>query len=90
VSAVPVYTDMKSRNLKSFVLVIIPAVFICFCVYSLTGVFGYLTFHTQEGVCIASDILVNYCPKDIIVDVARIFLVAVIITSYPILTFCGR
>ena len=91
VSSIPVYTDMKRRTFKSFLAVIIPSVLICFCVYTLTGVFGLLRFpHTDGGACIASDILRNYCPGDIVVDVARGLLAVVIVTSYPILTFCGR
>ena len=80
---------MRSRNFRSFLCVIIPSVAICFSVYTLTGVFGYLTFNAERE-CIASDILRNYCPKDIPVDVARGVLAVVIVTSYPILTFCGR
>ena len=80
---------MKRRKFKSFIGVIIPAVFICFCVYTLTGVFGYLRFG-RDGMCVAADILRNYCPRDIPVDVARGMLALVIVTSYPILTFCGR
>ena len=92
VSSIPVYTDMRQRTFRSFIAVIIPSVLICFSVYTLTGVFGLLKFHPhpEGGVCIASDILRNYCPKDIVVDIARGMLAVVIVTSYPILTFCGR
>lgn len=78
---------MKRRSFKSFLCVVVPSVFICFSVYTITGVFGYLRF--TPG-CIASDIMRNYCQGDIPVDVARGMLAVVIVTSYPILTFCGR
>ena len=73
-----------------FTIVIIASVFICLCAYALTGVFGYLTFSTIHVECIESDILRNYCPRDVMVDVARALLGLVMVTSYPILTFCGR
>ena len=87
-SAVPVYAGLKRRNLGVFAAVVVAAVSICLIVYTLTGTFGYLTFYTKE--CIASDILRNYCPSDIMVDVARAMIGLVMVTSYPILTFCGR
>lgn len=87
-SAVPVYAGLKRRSVRVFTVVIVAAVFICLFVYTLTGTFGYLTFHTTE--CIQSDILRNYCPRDVVVDVARAMLGLVMVTSYPILTFCGR
>ena len=74
--------------MRVFAIVVAAAVSICFCVYTLTGVFGYLTFYRKE--CIESDILRNYSPKDVMVDVARAMLGLVVVTSYPILTFCGR
>ena len=64
------------------------SVFICLCIYTLTGIFGYFTFFTRE--CIASDILRSYCPRDVMVDVARALMGVIMVTSYPILTFCGR
>lgn len=89
VSSIPVYTDIKNRSFKSFVIVIIPAVFICFIIYTFAGIFGLLRFDPHD-ICIASDILRNYCPTDIPIDIARGMLAVVIVTSYPILTFCGR
>lgn len=65
------------------------SVFICLCIYTLTGVFGYLTFSTRETGCIASDILQSYCPH-MMIDVARALMGVIMVTSYPILTFCGR
>ena len=87
VSSIPVYSGLRKRNIRRFFYVILSAVFICFIVYTLTGAFGLLTFSTK---CINSDILMNYCPNDIPVSVARGMLLLSLITSYPILTFCGR
>lgn len=60
---------------------------ICIFIYTLTGAFGYLNF---EGHCYNSDILRNYCPRDIYIDVARGLLAVVMVTSYPIPAYCGR
>lgn len=84
----PIYAGLKRRSLKTFSLVLAVGLTICVLVYSLTGVFGYLTFAGR--VCLNSDILQNYCPGDVAIDVARALLALVIITSYPILAFCGR
>lgn len=87
-SSVPVYAGLKQRSVKVYAPVIVIAVAICVSVYTFTGAFGYLTFNTHY--CIASDILRNYCPGDVPIDVARGMLAVVMITSYPILVFCGR
>ena len=87
-SSVQVYAGLKRRNIGAFAAIVTISVFICLCVYTLTGVFGYLTFSVRE--CIASDVLRSYCPRDVMVDVARALMGVIMVTSYPILTFCGR
>ena len=57
-----------------------------FKVYTLTGTFGYLTFGTE----VDSDILVSYGANDPLVIAARLLMAVAMITSYPILHFCGR
>jgi sodium-coupled neutral amino acid transporter 7/8 len=89
-SSVQVYAGLKRRSIRAFTIIAIISVFICLCIYTLTGVFGYLTFSTRETGCIASDILRSYCPRDVMVDVARVLMGVIMVTSYPILTFCGR
>ena len=86
-SAVPVYAGIKKRSVKRFGVSVLLAYLICFAVYSFVGVFGVLLFSNE---CIASDILRNFCPSDIPVDVARLSLVLCLITTYPILHYCGR
>lgn len=56
----------------------------CDCVRS--GVCGFLTF----GSSVSQDVLMSYPPDDIAVAIARAFIVVCVITSYPILHFCGR
>ena len=88
VSSVPVYVGLKRRSLRAYLPLVAVALAICLVVYSLTGVFGFLSYY--KYLCISSDILQNYCPRDPPVDVARVMLILVMITSYPILAFCAR
>lgn len=52
----------------------------------VSGVCGYLTF----GSNVSQDVLMSYPSNDIAVAFARAFIVICVVTSYPILHFCGR
>ncbi|XP_061521639.1 sodium-coupled neutral amino acid transporter 7 isoform X1 [Phycodurus eques] len=52
----------------------------------LSGVCGFLTF----GSNVSQDVLMSYPSDDIAVAIARAFIVVCVVTSYPILHFCGR
>lgn len=86
-SSLPVYSGLKKRSLKRFSCSLFLALCICFVVYTPVGLFGLLIF---EGGCIQGDILRNFCPNDIAVDVGRLFLVVALVTTYPIPHYCGR
>ncbi|CAF99550.1 unnamed protein product [Tetraodon nigroviridis] len=58
----------------------------CVCVCVGSGVCGYLTF----GSSVSQDVLMSYPSNDIAVAFARAFIVICVVTSYPILHFCGR
>lgn len=67
----------------------------CFCfgrgpgrspALSLLGVCGFLTF----GESVQQDVLLSYPSDDIPVAFARAFIILSVLTSYPILHFCGR
>ena len=88
VSSVPVYAGLRRRSVRAYLPLVTVALAVCLVVYSVTGVFGFLTYYRYA--CIKSDILRNYCPQDPAIDVARVMLILVMITSYPILAFCGR
>ena len=88
VSSVPVYAGLKRRSVRAYLPLVAVALAVCLVVYCLTGVFGFLTYNRYT--CIEADILRNYCPQDPAIDVARVMLILVMITSYPILAFCGR
>lgn len=50
------------------------------------GVCGFLTF----GAAVDPDVLLSYPSEDVAVAVARAFIILSVLTSYPILHFCGR
>lgn len=85
VSAIPIYSCMKPRNIRQFSKTVSMAMLVCVIAYTGTAAFGYLTFGDQ----ITSDILLSYDP-DVGVILAVIFIAVKIYTTYPILLFCGR
>ncbi|XP_054892364.1 sodium-coupled neutral amino acid transporter 7 [Poeciliopsis prolifica] len=86
VSSVPVFNSMKTKAIKPWGFVVTCSMIICLFVYIGTGVCGYLTF----GSSVNQDVLMSYPPDDIAVAIARAFIVICVVTSYPILHFCGR
>ncbi|KAM3876646.1 sodium-coupled neutral amino acid transporter 7 [Diretmus argenteus] len=86
VSSVPVFNSMSSSALKSWGFVVTLSMIICLFVYTGTGVCGFLSF----GSNVSQDVLMSYPPDDIAVAIARAFIVICVVTSYPILHFCGR
>lgn len=86
VSCVPVFDSMSKKEIKPWGFVVTLSMIICLFVYTGTGVCGFLTF----GSNVSQDVLMSYPPDDIAVAIARAFIVICVITSYPILHFCGR
>ncbi|XP_035507743.1 putative sodium-coupled neutral amino acid transporter 7 [Morone saxatilis] len=86
VSCVPVFDSMSRKEIKPWGVVVTLSMIICLFVYTGTGVCGFLTF----GSNVNQDVLMSYPPDDIAVAIARAFIVICVITSYPILHFCGR
>ncbi|XP_072320883.1 sodium-coupled neutral amino acid transporter 7 [Eucyclogobius newberryi] len=86
VSCVPVFNSMTKKEIKPWGLVVTLSMIICLFVYIGTGVCGFLTF----GSSVQQDVLMSYPPNDIAVAIARAFIVVCVVTSYPILHFCGR
>ncbi|XP_068434996.1 sodium-coupled neutral amino acid transporter 7 [Clinocottus analis] len=86
VSCVPVFNSMSKKELKPWGVVVTLSMIICLFVYTGTGVCGFLTF----GSTVSQDVLMSYPSDDIAVAIARAFIVICVITSYPILHFCGR
>ncbi|XP_072024385.1 sodium-coupled neutral amino acid transporter 7-like [Amphiura filiformis] len=86
VSSVPVYSSLKKRTLGEFTKVVIGALTIGFIAYTLAGVYGSLTF----GWVVCSDVLLSYNADDVPVTVARCMILCNMLTTYPVLQFCGR
>lgn len=86
VSCVPVFNSMRKKEIKPWGFVVTLSMVICLFVYTGTGVCGFLTF----GSNVSQDVLMSYPSDDIAVAIARAFIVICVITSYPILHFCGR
>lgn len=86
VSSVPVFNSMKRPEVKPWGVVVTTAMLIALSVYTGTGVCGFLTF----GSSVEQDVLMSYPSDDIPVAIARAFIIVCVLTSYPILHFCGR
>lgn len=86
VSSVPVFNSMSRKEIKPWGLVVTLSMIICLFVYTGTGVCGFLTF----GSNVSQDVLISYPSDDVAVAIARAFIVICVVTSYPILHFCGR
>lgn len=86
VSSVPVFNSMTKKEMKPWMFVVTVGMIICLFVYTGTGVCGFLSF----GSDVDQDVLMSYPANDIAVAIARAFIIICVITSYPILHFCGR
>ncbi|KAJ6666140.1 hypothetical protein lerEdw1_001044 [Lerista edwardsae] len=86
VSSVPVFNSMKRPEVKPWGVVVTAAMLIALSVYTGTGVCGFLTF----GSSVEQDVLMSYPSDDVPVAIARAFIIVCVLTSYPILHFCGR
>ncbi|XP_008826145.1 putative sodium-coupled neutral amino acid transporter 8 [Nannospalax galili] len=85
-AAVSIYCSMWNQTLSRWTLVSVLSLLACCLVYSLTGVFGFLTFGTE----VSADILMSYPGNDLAIVVARVLFTVSIVTVYPIVLFLGR
>ncbi|KAJ9578145.1 hypothetical protein L9F63_024993, partial [Diploptera punctata] len=86
VSVIPIYACLRERTLNNFTLCSSVAIAVCVTMYTLTGVFGYLTF----GSLVTSDILESYSGSNVLVLIGIVAIAIKTYTTYPILLFCGR
>ena len=86
VSSVVVYSDLRNRSASKFFWCAFAAMLVCALCYTLCGAFGFATFrhHTKP------DILTNYGDDDVLANIARIAVLLNILSSFAIVTFCGR
>uniref|UniRef100_A0A663MI30 Solute carrier family 38 member 8 n=1 Tax=Athene cunicularia TaxID=194338 RepID=A0A663MI30_ATHCN len=85
-ACVAIYSSMRNQSFSHWVAVSVLSMLICLLIYSLTGIYGYLTF----GEAVASDVLMSYPGNDPVVIVARLLFGVSIVTIYPIVVLLGR
>ncbi|XP_068116264.1 solute carrier family 38 member 8 isoform X2 [Hyperolius riggenbachi] len=85
-ACITIYSSMKNKCLSNWVAVSVVSMLICLLIYSLTGIYGSLTF----GEAVAADILMSYPGNDVVVLIARLLFTVSIITIYPIILLLGR
>ncbi|XP_044515346.1 putative sodium-coupled neutral amino acid transporter 8 [Gracilinanus agilis] len=85
-ASVSIYCSMYNQNLSHWTLVSVASMLACCLIYSLTGLFGFLTF----GDNVSADVLMSYPGNDITVIVARFLFGVSIVTVYPITLLLGR
>ncbi|XP_075289770.1 solute carrier family 38 member 8 isoform X6 [Opisthocomus hoazin] len=85
-ACVAIYSSMRNQSFSHWVAVSVLAMLICLLIYSLTGLYGYLTF----GEAVAADVLMSYPGNDPLVVVARLLFGVSIVTIYPIVVLLGR
>uniref|UniRef100_A0A8B9D1H4 Solute carrier family 38 member 8 n=1 Tax=Anser brachyrhynchus TaxID=132585 RepID=A0A8B9D1H4_9AVES len=85
-ACVAIYSSMRNQSFSHWVTVSVLSMLICLLIYSLTGLYGYLTF----GEAVAADVLMSYPGNDPIVIVARLLFGVSIVTIYPIVVLLGR
>ncbi|NXP36307.1 S38A2 protein, partial [Leiothrix lutea] len=85
-ACVAIYSSMRNQSFSHWVTVSVLSMLICLLIYSLTGLYGYLTF----GQAVASDVLMSYPGNDPLVIVARLLFGVSIVTIYPIVVLLGR
>jgi len=83
----PIYKEMKDNQkpgkIKS---VIFFSLLTCSILYYSNAIFGYLTFFEKTK----GNILTNYPSNDILVNIARFLLTAVMVCHYPMVAYCCR
>ena len=86
VPSVAVYAELKRPSVSRFGIVTVIAMTICNIVYTSAGSFGYLTF----GMTVKSDVLMSYDSNDVLVNIARVVLSVMVLSTGAMVTFCGR
>uniref|UniRef100_A0A4W4HEC8 Amino acid transporter transmembrane domain-containing protein n=1 Tax=Electrophorus electricus TaxID=8005 RepID=A0A4W4HEC8_ELEEL len=85
-ACIAIYSSLENKKLSHWVGISFVSMFFCTVIYSLTGIYGYLTF----GKNVAADVLMSYSGGDVIIIIARLLFGLSIITIYPIVLLLGR
>ncbi|XP_070689142.1 putative sodium-coupled neutral amino acid transporter 8 [Pempheris klunzingeri] len=85
-ACIAIYSSMENQKLGHWVVISVVSMFFCLLIYTLTGVYGFMTF----GRAVASDILMSYPGNDVVMIISRLLFGISIITIYPIILLLGR
>ncbi|XP_051239226.1 putative sodium-coupled neutral amino acid transporter 8a [Dicentrarchus labrax] len=85
-ASIAIYSSMENQRLSHWVFISVVSMIFCLIIYSLTGVYGFLTF----GKDVKADILMSYTGDDILMLIARLLFGVSIITIYPIILLLVR
>ncbi|XP_035520699.1 putative sodium-coupled neutral amino acid transporter 8a, partial [Morone saxatilis] len=85
-ASIAIYSSMENQRLSHWVFISVVSMIFCLIIYSLTGVYGFLTF----GKDVKADILMSYTGNDILMLIARLLFGVSIITIYPIILLLVR
>ncbi|KAM9808255.1 putative sodium-coupled neutral amino acid transporter 8a [Neosynchiropus ocellatus] len=85
-ASIAIYSSMENQRLSHWVFISVVSMIFCLVIYSLTGVYGFLTF----GKDVKADILMSYMGDDVLMLIARLLFGVSIITIYPIILLLGR
>ncbi|XP_041640511.1 putative sodium-coupled neutral amino acid transporter 8 [Cheilinus undulatus] len=85
-ACIAIYSSMENQKLSHWVVISVLSMFFCLLIYTLTGVYGFMTF----GRDVASDILMSYPGNDVVMIISRLLFGISIITIYPIILLLGR
>ncbi|XP_034384981.1 putative sodium-coupled neutral amino acid transporter 8 [Cyclopterus lumpus] len=85
-ACIAIYSSMENQNLFHWVVISVVSMIFCLLIYTLTGVYGFMTF----GRAVASDILMSYPGNDVVMIISRLLFGISIITIYPIILLLGR
>ena len=80
------YAELKRPSVPKFGIVVVIAMTICNTVYTFCGSFGFLTF----GTTVKSDVLLSYHSTDVLVNIARVMISVIVLSTGATVTFCGR
>ncbi|XP_077569538.1 putative sodium-coupled neutral amino acid transporter 8 [Stigmatopora nigra] len=85
-ACIAIYSSMKNQKITHWVVISVISMLFCLLIYTLTGVYGFMTFGRE----VASDILMSYPGKDVVMIISRLLFGISIITIYPIILLLGR
>ncbi|KAM9817225.1 putative sodium-coupled neutral amino acid transporter 8 [Neosynchiropus ocellatus] len=85
-ACIAIYSSMDNKGLMHWVFISVISMFFCVVIYTLTGVYGFMTF----GRAVAADILMSYPGTDVVMIISRLLFGISVITIYPIIHLLGR